>query len=401
MIIATFIVACGLTVGAWAATTRGYRLSGVVVVSLLAIYTLVDVSALPVFVLSTLLAYVGILVVQERWLVYGRRLLLTAIVLGAVVPVAIYLVADVAFHHPAQFTEFEFLGSILPGIAAYNYHREDAERRLPELLASVGLFVGLSVVGVGSLVLWTTPPCTTCQLFGHSAARYVSPILLTGTSDVARLLGLQTVPGATSVGSVETVTVVVLLGLVVAELTRSRWGLRPTGVIALPLVVLFSLRVWWTVPLYVTVIVASYLIIQVVHAWTLLYGRALLSIASVFGVLVAATVLVVAGLTDGMAVFFAGLLGGIGAYNLHVIAPRERVTNAVVNFGIFVGLFGVARALIVPLPTGLATTVSWSHLLVGAVALGATAWVLVVLERPRPSAQELQTWTLGPEEVER
>lgn len=400
MIIATLIVAIGLTTGAWAATTRGYRMSGVVVISLLALYTLIDVAALPIFVLSTILAYLGIMLVQERWLVYGRRLLFMAIVLGAVIPVLLYVLLNIGVGQSTEFRELEFLGSILPGIAAYNYYRVDSDRRLRELLASTGLLAGLLVVGVGMLVLWTRPPCITCTLFGTGAANYVTPLPLTTSSDVANLLGLQTSVGPPGVGSLGPVTSVVLLGLALTEQTRSRWGLRPAGVIALPLVVLFSLRLWWVVPLYLAVTVLSYAGIQVIHAWTLLYGRALLSISSVIGVLAATVMLVVLGLPSDLAVFFAGVLGGIGAYNLHIVPPRDRLANVAVSGGILVGLFAVARALIMPEPTGLATTVSWTHVVVSVMILAAASWAILDLERRQPSRREAQAWARTPEEVD-
>lgn len=399
MIIATLVVAIGLTVGAWAATTRGYRLSGVVVISLLAVYTLIDVSALPVFVLSTVLAYVGILVIQDRWLVYGRRLLLIAIVLGAVVPLLIFALLNLGVGQSTEFREFEFLGSILPGIAAYNFYRVDSDRRPRELLASAGLLAGLVAVGATVLVLWANSPCITCSVFGTGAANYVTPLLLRSGTDVAILLGLQTSPGPIAVGSLGDVTAVVLLGLVLAEGSRSRWGLRPAGVIALPLIVLFALRLWWVLPLYVAVALVSYAGIKAINARTMLYGRALLSISSVIGVLTAAVVLGAFGLPSDLAVFFAGLLGGIGAYNFHVVPPRDRPANAAVTGGILVGLFVVARALIVPAPSGIATTVSVSHVLISGAVLAAAAWAVHDLNRRQPSRREAQAWTLAPEEI--
>lgn len=400
MIIATGIVAIGLTIGAWAATTRGYRLSGVVVISLLALYTLIDISALPIFVLSTVLAYGGILFVQDRWLVYGRRLLLIAIVLGAILPVLIFAFVTVGAGQSTAFRELEFLGSILPGIAAYNFYRVDDDRRYPELLASAGLFSGLVAVGVGVLVLWTSVPCITCLVFGTGAANYVTPLLLQRGSDVAILLGVETVTGPAGAGSLGQVTAVVLFGLGLAEGARSRWGLRPAGVIALPLVVLFSLRLWWVVPLYLAVAAISYAGIKGINAWTMLYGRALLSIGSVIGVIVATVLLGIFGLPSDLAVFFAGLLGGIAAYNHHVVTPADRPANVAVSAGILVVLFVVARALIPPAETGLATTVSPSHVLVGVVVLAAAAWAARSLERRQPSRRRARAWTLAPEEVD-
>jgi hypothetical protein len=390
VIVATFVVVLGLLIGAWAATTRGYRLGGVVVASLLAVYTLVSFASLPVFLLSTAFAYVGIGQVQERWLVYGRRLLLTAILLGMVTPVALFLGLDVLRGGPVAFTEAEFLGSIFPGIAAYNFHREDEERRLGDALASVAVLGLLLVAGVVALVLWATPPCTTCAFLPRSPAAYVSPLLLGYGSDVATSLGYATAAPTATVGTLGTVSAVVVVGLTLSEVVRTRLGLRPVGVITLPLVALFALRAWWVVPLYLAVGAVAALVVAAVHRRTLLYGRALLSLAGATGVSVALVAMALFGLPDSLVVFFGGLLGGIGAYNVHVAAPRERVEALAVSGGVFVVVFAVARALVAPLPGGLATPVTAVHLVAGAVVLIAALRVWARLERDRPSAADIR-----------
>lgn len=213
MLIAALLVVIGLTVGAVAATTRGYRLSGVVVGSLLAVYTLIDFTAFPVFVLSTLLAYVGVTLLAERWLVYSRRLLLASVVIGAVVPLSVFVLIDAWQNRTPTVGELEYLGSILPGVAAYNFYRVDAERRLRELGASLALFAGLFAVGALAAFLWGTAPCTTCALLGRSPAAYTTPLVLTAGSDIAALLGLPTSAAQQGVGSAVTVAFVATLGL--------------------------------------------------------------------------------------------------------------------------------------------------------------------------------------------
>lgn len=402
MLIATLLVVVGLLVGAWAATTRRLRLSGVVVVSLLAVYSLLSVATLPVFVLSTVLAYLGVQVVQDRWLLYGRQLLMTAIVLGAVVPVGVFLALDLVAGRAPDVSTVEFLGSILPGIAAYNYHREDADRRRVDLVASVALFVGL--VGLGALAfwLWATPPCTTCGLVGFAPADYVTPLFAVAGSDVAAAFGLPAGPTVAVIGSVWTVTIVVVSGLALAEIVRSRWGLRPVGMVSLPLLALFALRSWWVLPVYLGVAVVAAVVVQLVHRRTLLYGRALLSIGGVVGVVVTLSVALALGLETSLALFFTGLLAGIGAYNLHVAAPAERVDSIVVNAGLFTLVFALARALITPLEAGLASTVTGGHLLAAALVLVVTAWVVHDRERDLPSnAAILDASAFGTEVVRR
>jgi hypothetical protein len=214
--------------------------------------------------------------------------------------------------------------------------------------------------------------------------------VLAAGSDVAGVLGLPTSAAQQSVGSAVTVTFVATLGLAAAEFVRERWGLRPAGVIALALVALFALRAWWVVPLYLALVVVTYASIQVLHARTLLYGRALLSVSTVLGVLLAVPLMIAFWLTDALVVFFAGFLAGIGAYNQHLVAPGERAANVAVSAGIFVVLFAVARTLITPLPDGLGTPVSWLHVVVGVVILVAATRALVEIERVQSSIREIE-----------
>ena len=222
-------------------------------------------------------------------------------------------------------------------------------------------------------------------MLGVSPADYVTPLLLVAGSDVALLLGLPATAASPVVGTVGSVTAVVVAGLALAEVVRSRWGLRPLGVVAIPLLALFALRSWWTLAVYFGVLVVTTGVVVVVHDRTLLYGRALLSVAGVVAVLVTLPLAVVLGLESSLPTFFSGLLAGIGAYNLHVAGSAERVDSLVVNAGVFTLVFALARVLIEPLPTGLASTVTGGHLLAAALVLVVTAWAVHDREVDQPS----------------
>lgn len=390
MIIAAFVITLGLIIGAWAATAYGYRLGGVVVVPLFVIYTLLNFVSVPIFVLSTVLAYVGVSQVQQRWLVYGRRLLLTSIIIGMVLPVVVFVVLDILRGNSPIITELVFLGSILPGIAAYNFHREDSELRVRDAVAAVGLSALLFAVGVVALVLWSTPPCVTCPYFPDQPATYVSPLLLSSSSDIAGLLGYEMTSLSPTVGTVGTITMVTVIGLALSEISRIRLGFRPVGVITLPLIAFFALRVWWAVPLYLVTGTLTLFAVVLIHRWTLLYGRALLSLASTISVLLALGEMVLFGLTEPFVVFFTGIFGGIGAYNVHVVAPRERLEALAVNGGIFVVVFGLARLFITPLPTGLATPVTVFHLIGGGIVLTVCVLVWRSIEQNQPSREAVR-----------
>lgn len=390
MIITALIVALGFLIGAWAATVRGYRLGGVVVVPLLVVYTLINFANLPIFLLGTAIAYVGVSYVQHRWLVYGRRLLLMSIIIGMVIPVVLFVFPDILGDNAPVVTEIEFLGSILPGIAAYNFYREDRELRVRDATACVGLFAFLYAVGVVALVLWSTPPCVTCPYLPGQPSAYVSPLLLTSPSDIAGLLGYETTPPSPVIGTVGTVTVVTVVGLVLSELSRARLGFRPVGVITLPLIALFALRVWWTIPLYLATGAITMVALVLIHRLTLLYGRALLSLAGIVSVLIALGEMILFGLPEPAVVFFTGLFGGIGAYNIHVVAPSEKLKSLAIDGGIFVVVFGLARLFVAPLPTGLTTTVTSFHLITGGLVLTISVLVWLSIERNQPSKQAVR-----------
>lgn len=144
MWVATLVAVIGLlSVGAITQFT-GYRMGGSITIPVLAVYSLKNFVMLPVFVLSAAAAYVGLWILRRRTLIFGRDELIAAIVIGTAVPVVtLYFVLQLGL----EVGVVAFLGSILPGLAAYNYHRIKPEYRRNDLLASVGLFVTLTALG--------------------------------------------------------------------------------------------------------------------------------------------------------------------------------------------------------------------------------------------------------------
>lgn len=61
----------------------GIELGGTIAIPVLAVYTLKNVFMLPIFVLSAILAFVGLWVVKQRTLLYGRDELLVAMGIGS------------------------------------------------------------------------------------------------------------------------------------------------------------------------------------------------------------------------------------------------------------------------------------------------------------------------------
>lgn len=360
MLIAVTVMLLGLLAGIVAAQLGGLRLGGVVVVPLFAVYTLRNAASLPVVLLGVVVAFVAVGVTQRRLLWYGRRVFVVAILAGAAVPVTVFEVLSLYPMSSGTPVEIAFVGSVLPGIAGYNFWRLDAEDRLTDAVWTVVVLVLLVVVG--ALMV---------GFVGLTPLRGVTPPFLLGSeSDVADLLGVA-IEGefATRLVSRPVALAVVAAGMLCSEWLRRRLGLRLAGVIVLPLLVLFAFRNAWMVPLYLFAGVAAYVAILAIHRWSLLYGRVLLSMGVAVALLAAVAVTPALPVEHGLLPFFTAILSGVSGYNLHAVAPAERRATVVTAAAVFVLLTGLTRLFVDPASTGLLRTVTWWHGFVGGVVL--------------------------------
>jgi len=376
MLIVTTVMLLGLLGGITASQLGGLRLGGVVIVPLFAVYTLRSFGTFPILLMSVVGSYLSVRIVKRRLLLYGRSVFVVAVVTGALVPLFVYLFVTVGSGPRVVVSELGFIGSVLPGIAAYNLHRLPEDRRVDDALWSLALLLLLVVVGIGLTIGVGLTPLAT-----------VTPaVVLAPESDIARAFGLV-VQGSAHPTILPFPRELGMLGLgfLFSEAVRSRWGIRVGGLIVLPLLVLFAFRNAWLLPVFLLAAALAYVGIQLLHAWTLIYGRALLSVGVIFGLLTVISVVPVLPFGNGLLPFFTGILGGVGAYNLHVVAPAERGASALVAAGVFVVLAGSARLALTPLPGGLVERVGPGHLAVGAVVLAVAAREAYRLEALRPS----------------
>jgi hypothetical protein len=381
MIIAATLVVLGLLAASLVTYTKGYRLCGVVIVPLLAVYTLIDFATLPIFALSGAMAFGAIAVIQRRRIQFNRGLLIPAILVGMIAP-AVYAAGLDAYGSGGLAMDVAFVGSVLPGIAAYNLHRQDPDRRLTDLAATSGLLIALLAIGTVAGRLWTTPPCWSCQVLPHRLSWYVTPVILAEGTDVAPLLGLTYDGVQLAIGTVSTVLLVIVAGILLSELPRYRWGIRPVGVISIALLALFALQSWVLLALYLIAFVIAYPLVTVIHRATLVYGRVLLSVGIVLGVLFGTITASLVGLEFPFSALMTGLLAGVGAYNLHVVPRSERPAAAAASAGVFVLVFGIARLLVTPQPSGLAADPTPWLVVVGVGVMVIVAAVLAQVERP-------------------
>ncbi|ELY85483.1 poly-gamma-glutamate biosynthesis protein PgsC/CapC [Natrialba taiwanensis] len=362
MIVAAAITILGIAIGIGVTQYRGLRMGGVIVVPLLAVYSLYSFEALPLFLITATTAYYLVGLIRRHTLIYGRQLLLVSLAAGALGPVTLTLVFD-RWALFGSTVELAFTGTILPGIAAYNYHKLDREDRRTDILVSAGLFVGLVATAI---------PLVSPTLATHLRPSLTS-ILFTPASDIAQYRNAVAgpVPTTTTIARVWMLCLF-LGGLVLSELAHARWGVRLGGLIAIPLLVTLSIANAWTLGVFLAGVVVVYAAITAINAVSLIYGRVLLSLSVVttmlYGVLVAAVVPV----TVGFALYFTVLLAGISAYNIHRVAPAERLESAALGAALYALLLSGTRTFVEPRETGILTTVSAIEfaVLLGAVLLG-------------------------------
>lgn len=371
MLIATTLTILGLLAGVTVTQLRGLRLGGVLVVPLGAVYLLWSFPSAPVFLLSIVAAYVSLWIVKRRLLWFGRSLFIVAVIVGSVVPVLVFVLSS-GYWTGGSIASVEFVLSILPGIAAYNLHRLSAEERILDALWGLATLLVLVVVGIALVIGVGLSP----------VAGVVPPVLLGSESDIAIAFGLEVSrPPLPVLASRRLVAGIISGGLVVSELIRSRYGLRIGGVVVVPLVVLMSFRNAWMFPLWTVTTLLAFLGIRLLHWWTLLYGRVLLSMGVVFGLLASISFVPVIPIRHGLLPFFVGIFGGVSAYNVHLVPPPERTASVLVTIAVLVGTAAVGRFFLVPPPAGTLTTVSGIHVATGVLLTLPGLVVLYRLER--------------------
>jgi hypothetical protein len=333
MIVAVTVTALGVFAVGVITQLFGYRIGGTIAIPVLAVYTLKNALMLPVFLISTLIAYVGLYIVKHRTLIYGRDELLVAMAIGSGVPIVL-LVAVWSFL-PESLRSVVFIGSILPGLAAYNYHQIKPEYRRWDLLTTAVLLVVL--VGLGWLLV--TPALV------ETLGTLTPPVLYSPTADVAVFKDAVVAEQLDPTILARPVAIVVfLLGVTLAERIRSRYGVR-TGLVAVALLSIYALVNTWLLALYLTVLVIAYFALKAVHYVTMLYGRVLISVATATALLGVVPLAFVFPITRGLSAYFVAILAGVNAYSWHVTAPAQRILFIPLQAGAFLLLLATTQLI--------------------------------------------------------
>lgn len=273
------------------------------------------------------------------------------------------------------------LGSILPGLAAYNFHSIKPEFRRNDLLATIGLFTALFALGF----VLVSPGI---------AARYgtvTPPVLFAATADVAVYNNaVVDIPTEAVVISREVVAGLFILGLIISERIRARFGVR-VGIIAAVLLAVYALTNYWLIIMYVVLFALAFGFVQAMNYATLRYGRVLLGTTTAFALLVAVPLTLSLPISRGLSAFFVAFLAGITAYNAHVTGSFDRRLVLPLQAVVFVPALLVIRLFSVPEPLGipqeLTLPVILISILVVVVGVGIGHWYSVA----QPDETEVQS----------
>jgi hypothetical protein len=253
--------------------------------------------------------------------------------IGSGVPLA--LLVAVWSVLPESLRSVVFIGSILPGLAAYNYHQIKPQYRKWDLLTTGGLLAVLIAIG------WSLVSPSLVDTLGTAT----EPVLYSATADVAVYKNaVVTEELDRTILSRPIAVVVFLIGVLLSERIRSRYGVR-TGLVAMALLAIYALANTWLLVLYFAVLLVAYLGLKTVHYVTLLYGRVLISVATVTALIAVIPLALAFPITRGLSAYFVAILAGVNAYSWHVTAPAQRVLFVPLQIGSFLLLLTMTQLI--------------------------------------------------------
>ena len=379
MLVAAAMMVFGVAIVAAISQRTGLRVGGVMVVPLVAVYTFREPWTPVVFLVGWAAGFAALYAIREFTLQYGREPLLVAIGVGAFASIVAVLLLDRLVTTTLTFRDAEIVGSIFPGIAAYNVMRVDSGRRRLDILVAVGTYLAVIAIGIVGL---------------FAAASFepsVPPIIFGDGVPAVDFFGLEAPRGRFPRSVPQWVVVsLVLTDLVVYEAIRKRYDISLAGVVLVPLLAVFSARLGVAFVLYTVFATATFIATTVVYWSTLLYGRNLLALALILGTGFAVVVALSNPGVPGLLLLFTGLFAGVGAYNLHRTSPPVRSASISLSAGLFVLMYGALLVIVSPGASGLASPLRWYHVGIGTLAVVTAVRDLRRLERERADRKAIE-----------
>ncbi len=125
-------------------TKYKFRMGGVVIIPLLAIYAINQPFSFPFLMFLTAINYFILEYFYSHFIIYGRRLLYLSLIIGIVLSLAVGFLMDV---------NLSWYGFLIQGLFAYNLHRESnsTANKIKSIAVSSAIFLLLIFISIISL----------------------------------------------------------------------------------------------------------------------------------------------------------------------------------------------------------------------------------------------------------
>ena len=126
-----------------------YRAGGVLVIPLMVIYTIEYPLMLVFILLTTLFSFLIVHLIHSKILIYGRRVLYLSLLIGVFTNLALELILKL------NVIELSWYPLVLPGLFAYNLHREyNSKNSFPlSICLTIGLYCILGMIALVGVYL--------------------------------------------------------------------------------------------------------------------------------------------------------------------------------------------------------------------------------------------------------
>lgn len=104
----------GFIIGFFLYTKFKFRGGGVIVVPILSVYFVKFPSLIPYMILISIITFFILEILYSKFIIYGRRLMYVSLFIGMILSLTLVF----------KFGDIGWYGFLIPGLLAYNFHRE-------------------------------------------------------------------------------------------------------------------------------------------------------------------------------------------------------------------------------------------------------------------------------------